>query len=144
MLPGIGFWPCMLPMPAPDMPPIIAMQSCMVFMCSAISLLRSSGVLAFIIFSCMPCMVFIWASILAIWSGVAMLLAAAVPMGIAGAVLQAISVLAVARTMASGMNRKCVMANSLLGWVTLGTWGTAKQGGLDAQAALKDIGPSAN
>src|SRR5659263_655545 len=98
MLPGIGF--------CPFMPPIIAMQSFMVFMCSAISLLRSSGVLAFIIFSCMPCMVFIWASILAIWSGVAMLLADAAPMGIAGAVLQAANRVALARTAASGMNRK--------------------------------------
>ena len=87
----------------------------MVFMCSAISLLRSSGVLAFMIFSCMPCMVFICASILVIWSGMAMLLADALPMGIIGAVLQATKALVAVRATAREMNRKLVMTVSWRG-----------------------------
>ena len=44
----------------------LAMPSCMAFMCSARSALRSSGVLAFIIFSCISRMAFIWMSMAAI------------------------------------------------------------------------------
>src|SRR5450830_233184 len=115
MSPVMACMPFMSPMPALDISPIIAMPSCMAFMCSAISLLRSCGVLALIILSCMACMVFICASILAIWSGVTMLLADAVPMGVVGAVLQAASKVALVRTTASGINRKWVMKDSWLG-----------------------------
>ncbi len=62
------------PMPAPDFAPlpaciwpIIAIPSCMAFMCSDIRACRSSGVLAVIIFSCISCMAFICMSI---WAAV--------------------------------------------------------------------------
>ena len=58
--------PFMLPMSPPDMPFIMLMPSCMVVMCSTISALRSSGVLAAIILSCMSFMAFIWASMRAL------------------------------------------------------------------------------
>src|SRR5450830_433648 len=113
MSPVMPDMPFMSPMPASDS--IIFMLSCMVFMCSAISLLRSSWVLALIIFSCMSPMVFICASILAMGSGAAMLLADAAPMGIVGAVLQATKVLAAAMARTSGTNRNWVMTDSWVG-----------------------------
>ena len=64
-------------------------------------------------------MVFIWASILAIWSEVPAVLAAAAPIGIIGAVLQAIKVLATESARARGMNLNWVMTNTWLGWEAL-------------------------
>ena len=101
----------------PDMPFIMPMPPCMAFMWSAISAWRSSGVLAFFILMCMSCMVFICTSIAAMRSGLAMLLAGAAPIGIAGAVVQAINVLAEASATARETKRKRDMSDSWLEWV---------------------------
>jgi hypothetical protein len=69
---GLSFMPSMAPMPGlpimppGGMPPIIAIPSCMSFMCSAISALRSCGVLACIILSCITRMDFMCSSMRAL------------------------------------------------------------------------------
>ena len=95
---------------------IVFMPSCMVFICSAISLLRSSASWRPSFFRACHAFFFcgsiLFMSILPMESGLAVPWAAALPMGMDGAVLQAIRVLAANSAAARGRNRKFVMKNS--------------------------------